>query len=692
MKKVILCLGILSFLSFTLAAQELNFYVSETGNDASDGTSPTTAFATIEKAKQAVRLAKENNKNTPSVNVFIKGGDYRFSQPLVFKPEDSGTEKMQITYQAMTGEKVQISGGKKISGWKKGKNGIWQTSIPEVKDGKWYFQQIWVNGVTRFRARTPNTGFNRVKTVIFPKENRGGNKWYARNDSFEFTKGDINPKWTNLQDAVVIVYHFWTDSHMSIDSINEKTNIIKFQSSAGKVFSDDFTTNGARYIVENVFEALDSPGEWYLNKATGILYYMPFPDENMNSAEVVAPVTTELITFEGVPAEQQYVQYINIKNLSFSHTLFVPRKGDTNQSQGSSTVSACFPMTGARYCSFENCSINNIGTFAFGISNGCTFNRFIHNTLTHLAGGGFRITGGAVGSNPFTRTGFNVFTDNTLAYYGEVYPSAVGFLLMHTQGNLVSHNLIHHGFYTGISIGWVWGYMPSISRDNIIEYNYIHHIGQGLLSDMGAVYTLGVSPGTVIRNNHIHDVESAGYGGWGIYMDEGTSHLLVENNVVYNTKFSAFNVHFCKEVTVRNNVFALSRLELLQRQRMEPHISLFFENNILFWTQGKLLSADWVDQPYTFYANAQEPKTREVAVTFNIDYNLYYNPNLVADSVKFGKQTMTQWNARGKDVHSVYGDPMFVDAANFDFRLKPESPAFKVGFKQIDIGTAGPRK
>lgn len=691
MKKLLLNLFLSGFFFAVINGQETNFYVSSAGNDASDGKSPQTAFGTIERAQEAVRKVKENNNNITSVNVFIKGGDYQLSQPLVFKPEDSGSEKMQINWQSMPGEKVQISGGKKITGWKKGKNGIWQTSIPEVKEGKWYFQQIWVNGETRFRARTPNSGFYKVSKVFFPEGNPP-NKWYTRAKSFEFAKGDINPKWTNLKDVVVIVYHFWTDSHMPIESVDEKTNVVTFQFEDSKQFSDDFSTRGARYIVENVFEALDSPGEWYLNRAKGILYYMPLPEENMNSVEVIAPAITRLVSFEGIPLEQKYVQYIHFKNLDFSHSLFVLPAGNSNSGQGSSSVSACFPMQGTRYCSFENCTVKNIGTFAFEIGNGCSNNQFIHNTLTHLAGGGFRVNGGAVGSNPLIRNGFNVISDNSVSYYGEVYPSAVGILLMHTQGNTVSHNLIHHGFYTGISIGWVWGYYPSISRDNIIEYNYIHHIGQGLLSDMGAIYTLGLSPGTVIRNNLIHDVESAGYGGWGIYMDEGTAQLVVENNIVYNTKFSAFNVHFCKEVTVRNNIFALSRIELLQRQRVEPHQSLFFENNILYWTQGKLLSADWVDDPYTFYVNGQEPKTRQMTSTFSIDYNVYFNPNLTADSVRFGKQTFAQWNARGKDVHSIYADPMFVNAANFDFRLKPGSPAFRFGFKPIDMSTVGPRK
>ena len=690
MRKAFPGLFFAAFFFAVASGQESNFYVSSTGDDAFNGTSPSTAFATLERAKQAVRLAKESNQNISSVNVFIKGGDYQLNAPLVFEPVDSGTETMPVTYQAMPGEKVQISGGKRITGWTKGRNGIWQADIPEVKAGKWYFEQIWVNGETRHRARTPNTGFFQVKG--FPEGIP--DRYNRKSKSFKFAKGDLNPKWTRLKDVVVIVYHYWTDSHMPIESINEKRNIVTFQFADPKQFSDDFSIpwNGARYIVENCFEALDSPGEWYLNRETGTIYYMPFPGENMNTIEVIAPVLTNLVSFVGNPLDQRYVQYINIKNLGFSHSLFFLPKGNSNGSgQSSSAVPGCFPMTGTRFCSFENCTASNIGSYAFQIGNGCAYNRFIHNTLTHLAGGGFRANGGAAGSNPLIRTGFNAFTDNTISYYGEIYSSAAGIFLQHSQGNIVSHNLIHHGFQTAISVGFVWGYLPSISRDNTIEFNYIHHIGQGLLSDMGGIYTLGPSPGTVIRNNLIHDVDSSTYGGWGIYLDEGSSHLLVENNVVYNTKFSAFNVHFSKEATVRNNVFALSTMELLQRQRVEPHISLFFENNIMYWTQGKLLSTNWVDQPYTFYSKALMPKTRQMTSTFSIDYNVYYNPNLPVGSLRFGNQTLSQWRARGKDVHSVYADPMFVDAANFNFRLKPESPAFKLGFKQIDLSTVGPR-
>src|SRR3954451_16414736 len=132
------------------------------------------------------------------------------------------------------------------------------------------------------------------------------------------------------------------------------------------------------------------------------------------------------------------------------------------------------------------------------------------------------------------------------------------------------------------------GYQRSISRDNVVAYNHIHHIGQGLLSDMGAIYTLGVSPGTILRNNLIHDVDAHNYGGWGIYNDEGSTGILVENNIVYNTKFAGYNIHYAKEITVRNNIFALGRLQQINRNSVEPHQSVYFENNIIYWKESPL--------------------------------------------------------------------------------------------------------
>jgi len=303
------------------------------------------------------------------------------------------------------------------------------------------------------------------------------------------------------------------------------------------------------------------------------------------------------------------------------------------------------------------------------------------------------VNGGVEHNHPLERTRGNIITDNHIDHYGVEYPSAVGILLMHTEGNVVMHNEIHHGGYTGISIGWHWGYQRSISRDNHIEFNHIHHIGQGLLSDMGAIYTLGVSPGTTIRNNLIHDVDANHYGGWGIYNDEGSSHILIENNVVYDTKFAGYNIHYAKEVTVRNNIFAFGRLQQLSRSRVEPHKSVFFERNIVLWAEGALLNGAWRDKPYKFYFNPKSAKgAHETTSTFDMDWNVYFNPKQKLEAVKFNGLAWPAWQKTGKDRHSVYADPLFVDAAKRDFRLKPESPALRLGFEPIDVSAVGPRE
>jgi hypothetical protein len=228
-----------------------------------------------------------------------------------------------------------------------------------------------------------------------------------------------------------------------------------------------------------------------------------------------------------------------------------------------------------------------------------------------------------------------------------------------------------------------------------VEFNHIHHIGQGLLSDMGGIYTLGVSPGTTLRNNLIHDVDANQYGGWGIYHDEGSTHLLVENNVVYRTKFAPFNIHYAKEVTVRNNIFALGRLEQLSRGRVEPHKSVFFERNIIYWNEGKLFTGNWKDVPYEFHVSpnrAAKDGPVKLTSTFECDWNLYFNPAFKLDQVSFAGGTWADWQKRGKDVHSRYADPQFIDAEHGDFRLKPGSPAWALGFRPIDLGQVGPRR
>jgi hypothetical protein len=194
-----------------------------------------------------------------------------------------------------------------------------------------------------------------------------------------------------------------------------------------------------------------------------------------------------------------------------------------------------------------------------------------------------------------------------------------------------------------------------------------------MLSDMGGIYTLGVQPGTRLRYNLIHDVKSRGYGGWGIYNDEGSSYILVENNLVYRTKSNGYNQHYGQDNVIRNNIFAYGGEAQFSRGRVEPHNSFFFERNILYFDgEGTVLAGRWDDLNAT------------------IDRNLYFNVS--GKPPAFAGGTLKQWQKRGADKHSLVADPLFADPANGDFTLQPGSPAEKIGFVAFDLASVGPRK
>ncbi len=666
----------------SVALADFSLYVSPDGDDIDGGEGPDRSVRTVQRAIELARRVQDK-----PVTVYLSDGVYEIREPLRFGVEDNRAEDCPLIVKPLGKNAPVISGGQKIIGWQKQANGMWTTQIDVVKEGKWYFTQLFVNGQRCQRAKSPNNGFFRV--AGFPEGGRETD-CFKKSQSFEFKPGDIKHDWQNLGDVEVIIYHFWTDTHLPVESVDAQKNIVSFKYKSGKVFTDDYTNNGARYIVENVYEELDIAGEWYLDRQTGVLSYMPKPGEDISTIDACAPLSPALVTMNGDAIGNNPLANIRFESIDFAYTNYFLPPGNCNDAQGSSSVPAAITLKGCSDIVFNNCTIRNIGTFAFDIGEGCRNVKMVGNQMVDLGGGGVRVNGGNESSHPLLRTGNNIIKNNIIGPYGTVYSSAVGVLLMHTFGNEVSHNEIHHGWYTGVSIGWHWGYQRSISRDNLIDYNHIHHIGQGLLSDMGAVYTLGISPGTKIRNNLIHDIDANHYGGWGIYNDEGSSHILVENNIVYNTKFAGYNIHYAKEITVRNNIFAFGRLQQLSRSRVEPHKSCFFENNIVYFTEGKLLDNRWRDKSYKFYYHPNHPEGRDTHSTFDMDWNIYYNPGKELENITFNGLSFSEWQKTGKDMHSLYLDPKFEDVDKYDFRLKNDSPALELGFKSIDMTTVGP--
>ena len=270
----------------------------------------------------------------------------------------------------------------------------------------------------------------------------------------------------------------------------------------------------------------------------------------------------------------------------------------------------------------------------------------------------------------------NEISDCTIADCGITLPSAIGIWLGQTSQNLISHNDIHGLWYTGISIGWTWGYGNSLARQHHRTQSRPPYRNSSRWRGAdpqrhGAIYTLGKEPGTIIRNNYFHDIAALRYGGWGIYFDEGSTDILAENNLVYRTTHGGFHQHYGENNIVRNNIFALGHDAQIRRTRVEDHLSFTFEKNLVYWKTGTLLDGNW----------------SKLNVMF--DSNTYWHVG--GEDFKFAKMNWDEWRKAGMDEHGQIRDPAFAIRIHADFHLKSGAEKDLAGFVPFDVSSAGPR-
>ncbi|MBI2440561.1 MAG: right-handed parallel beta-helix repeat-containing protein [Lentisphaerae bacterium] len=633
------------------------------------------------------------------ITVYLRGGVYPLEKPLVIGPEHSG-----VMFKAFAREKPIISGGKRISNWQSASvNGkqAWVADLPEVAAGQWEFRELFVNGRRAARPRLPAKGFYRMEAVpgaVLPSgwDRKHFNQIICRS-------GDIR-NFRNLTDIEMVYLHFWIEERSRISAFDSRTNLVTLERPSLVTPVGAFGKELADYYLDNVWEALCQPGQWYLDRAAGKLYYLPRRGENMKTARIYAPRCLQLLGLIGNPEQNQFVEHVRFEGITFAHTdwrhpdksdgaaILGTTQGDKTHgrrhsrgqfaaaSQAACDVPGVIYFEGARHCALSNCVIEHVGWYGVEISDGCCDISIVGNTMRHLGAGGIKINGAAARDKKAhaRRTGQHRITDNTICHGGRVFHSAVGILAMNAYALSICHNHIFDLFYSGVSCGWEWGYQENISRDNLIAFNHIHDLGHKVLSDMGGIYTLGVQPGTVLRNNLIYNVTSAHYGGWCIYPDEGSSYLVIENNVCYDADRQPFHQHYGRENIVRNNIWAFGGESVGIYTRNEPHIGLIWLRNIMV-SRGEAL-----------FQSAHPPKTE--AHRMLSDGNLYFSTAGKPHFLVGGKKcSFKQWQALGRDRHSIVANPKFKSLAQRNFTLSKDSPALKLGFQPIDLSTVGPR-
>jgi len=636
---------------------------------------PQGEVSTLAAAQQALR----GLGGTGPVTVWIKGGTY--TVPLEFTAAD----RPNVTWRGMPGEEVVLTGAKDITGWQADTvNGLacWST---RAEGG--YFTSLYHPTQLLSRPRYPAQGYLFVDHVegaklAYPE---GTIPWdmTLAHLSFFAKEGDLR-QFHALQDVTLRVLHYWKDEISNLVSYDGDTRELTWgRPAAMKVRADD------RYFLENVFEELKEPGQWYLDRAASKLYYIPFEGEDMASTVLYAGVNERLLTIDG--AENMTFQGITFKNTAWT----MPDGGKAwgvegmEFPQAAYDVKPCVSVTDSRGVRFEGCKFDRIGSTAL------KFGENTHNSgvtgceFTQIGGSAVFIHGEYAAPN----SGITV-KDNLIAHYGRRFFCAIGVLNIHAHHIEITHNEIYDGYYTGISSGWVWGYSPNPTDHVYIENNLIYQIGQGWLSDMGGIYVLGIQENSVIRGNLIHDVAAdplqGGYGGWGIYLDEGSTGQLVEQNLVYSCGSQSFHQHYGKENIIRNNIFAFSKEGQIRVSRKEGHTGIILKKNIIVSC----------NQP--IYTSVTKGK-------FIDDGNLYYDYiwQCLPVSVKgdgrpagtfwkrFGKFFTERWcvphmRCLGYYKNGVFRSPRFADVKNLDFTLLPNSPAItKLGFEVWDYTQAG---
>jgi hypothetical protein len=479
---------------------------------------------------------------------------------------------------------------------------------------------------------------------------------------------------------MVIVYHSWTTSHHYIDRLIEENNTILFTNPSDQpIGTKEFIVQSQhRFHIENVCAALVPNSFCYINE-TKTVYLMTDGSYDPAKEQIIASAKEMVVTLTSDDVNRP-VEDIIIDNVAIQHGAWNIGRYEQADSGGAGFLnSAAVFIANATSIIISNVEISHTGSYGLWIREGTSNINFMNSLVTDTGAGGVRSGSWMRDRGPSTSI---KIISNEISYGGNEFPGGIGIVVVPSSHVVVANNIIHHQRYDGISVCSESGYGQAWTTHILIQGNYIYDIGRHILNDQGGIYTIGLQPSTIIDGNVIKNVFSYAVIMFGIYLDEGSSEIIVSNNIVYNTGWAALFQHYGANNIIINNVFARASLISLpqpgdwlpdgdlQIQLGENHTSWTFTRNIIYDTfQGANHSA---------YNSA-------LNTTALFNNNVYYNPYVT--QLLFGPQqtSFEEWQKTGQDNGSVMADPLFIgDVNQCDFfAISSNSPAAKLGFANL---------
>ncbi|CAF3891873.1 unnamed protein product [Rotaria sp. Silwood1] len=563
--------------------------------------------------------------------------------------------------------RASISGGMPITDWIAVDNNVYKASVPSTI----FVNQLFVDNQRIVRARIPMNQSDYLQydaPLQDPNQARYG---------FQYVQGQFDS--IPLDDAMVVIYHSWTTSHHYIDRLITSNRTILFTNPSDRPIGTFNIQGKRRFHIENICQALVSNSFCFVN-ITKTVYLMTDGTYDPTKVQIITSVNEFVVLLASTDVTNP-ISNIIIDNVAIQHSAWNIDRTQQADSQAAAFLnSAPLYIANATSIIISNIEISHTGSYGIWIKEGTTNINIFNSLITDTGAGGIRI-GQMISPVPTPTTSIKIIS-NEVSYGGNVFPSGVAVISHRANNVIIADNSIHHHRYSGISIGWEWGYAQSYTSNIIIQNNYIYNIGQHILCDQGGIYTLGIQPGTIISGNVIKNVFSYAIFMWGIYLDEGTSQVVVSNNIVYNTGWASFFQHYGANNTIINNVFARASLNPpshpddddpdgdIHISLAENHTSLIFIRNIIYDTFQGAKHSVYISNP-------------NVIASFND--NVYYNP--YGSSLLFGPQqtSFIEWQKTGQDNNSIIADPLFIGNVNQCdfFTIRSDSPAAKLGFANI---------